>query len=491
MTNSYTRPIYRGKPLTFLNFNAILATDVYKLCHQDAVPDDVDGVFSYQEARIKNTVIVPYGQQMLLMKTLANPISMEDIDEAEDYCKRNNAIFHRDIWEWVLNKFGGYFPIEVRTVPEGTPINSGNVMLTIEASEKFPGEWGPYKFGWLAQYIETFMLRGVWYTTTIASYGRKMKQEFKRFYEISGANLDMLVWALNDFGARGVPNKETAEMGGSAHQVNFRGSDTIEGQLAAEQYYFCETASGFAVPASEHFIECSFGLDEEGEEEYLKMMITKFAPRGIVSIVIDGKDMYRATRKLCSPEFVKLIKESGGKVVFRPDSGDMMDTVPWILNEQAKAFGFTLNAKGFKVINNVGVIQGDGIDNVSAVNLMGKIVALGYSADVFVMGSGGGLLQKVNRDSLKFAQKACAIQRKNGVWEGIAKDPITDPGKMSKKGRVSLAQRNGETGPDSYFTYDIDQGLPENCTDVMVTIYDRGVLFNKITFEQIRANAAV
>ena len=34
---------------------------------------------------------------------------------------------------------------------------------------------------------------------------------------------------------------------------------------------------------------------------------------------------------------------------------------------------------------------------------------LGYAADVVIFGSGGALLQKVNRDTLKFAQKACAI----------------------------------------------------------------------------------
>ena len=65
--------------------------------------------------------------------------------------------------------------------------------------------------------------------------------------------------------------------------------------------------------------------------------------------------------------------------------------------------------------------------------LMQKVVGLGYAPESVVMGSGGGLLQKVNRDTLKFAQKAAAIKI-DGKWVDMFKDPITDPGKKSKTG---------------------------------------------------------
>ena len=476
-------------------FNLILATDVYKFSHSFAYPENVVGMYSYQEARTKTDVIVPFGMQMVLTKTLANPITMEDIQVAEDFCRKNGALFAREKWEYIVNEYDGYLPVKIRTVPEGTPVRSGNVLVTVECVD-------PEVF-WIASYIETFLLRGIWYPTTIATIGREMKEQFANFYEVSGANKDMLVWAMNDFGARGVTCAEQAEIGGAAHMVNFQGSDTVEGIEAANLYYDCEMASTFAVPATEHSVECSFGLDEEGEEEYLRHTITHLGrPGGLVSIVIDGKDVYRATRKLCSPEFVQLIKDSGAKIVFRPDSGDMMEIVPWILKQQEEAFGFTLNAKGYKVINNVGVIQGDGIDKLSAFSLMGKIVSMGYSADVFVMGSGGGLLQKVNRDTFKFAQKASAILVKDYfdlswgdahqlVWIPISKDPVTDHGKKSKAGRVSLARKIGETGPDSFVSYDMADGVPDGYVDALVTVYDKGVLMYRITLDEVRKNAAV
>jgi len=464
------------------DFNLILATDIYKFSHPSAYAPNVTGMYAYQEARTKGDIIVPFGAQMLVMKTLANNVTKKMVDHAEKFCRKNNAAFDRAKWDYIIEKYDGYLPVTVRTVAEGTPVMSGNVILTVECTD-------PEVF-WLASYIETFLLRGIWYPTTIATQGRLMKQKFAHFYEISGAMLDNLVWAMNDFGARGVTSAEQAEIGGAAHMVNFKGSDTTEGIDAANIYYNDVMSSDFAVSATEHSIECSFGLEDAGEREYLKHTIELFMPRGIGSIVIDGKDVYRAVRTLCEPEFVNLVKTSGGKLVARPDSGDMMEIVPWILQQFEAAYGYALNRKGFKQLNNVGVIQGDGIDLLSSQSLMGKIVALGYSADVFVMGSGGGLLQKVNRDTFKFAQKASAIlvDRK---WVPIAKDPVTDPGKKSKAGRVSLAHKIGGTSPQDYVSYDIDLGVPSGYEDALVTIYDHGKLMNFITLAEVRKNAAI
>jgi nicotinamide phosphoribosyltransferase len=487
-----------------LRFNIILATDAYKFSHPFSYPKYMTGMYAYQEARTKGRdIMVPFGMQMLLWKTLANPITREDIEEAAEFCAANGTLFYREGWERILNECGGMLPVKIRTVREGTPVPSGNVIVTVEAVGDF---------FWLASYIETFLLRGIWYPTTIATNDRAFKKELKQLFEISGASMDMLVWMLNDFGARGVPAAEVAEIGGCAHMPSFMGSDTIEGIRAANVYYY-EAMASFGVPATEHSIECSFGLDEEGEEEYLEHIITTLArPGGIVSIVIDGKDVYRATRMLCSPKFVELIKNCKAKIVLRPDSGDMMVIVPWILEQLRVAFGVVFNDKGYmKFAANVGVIQGDGIDMLTARSLIGKIVVQKYQADVIVLGSGGGLLQKVNRDTYKFAQKASAIRvdasreggaeriartvesdvvlAPDGAWIAISKDPVTDPGKQSKAGRVSLA-RNTVTG--EFKSYDLDRDtLEADWEDALVTVYDCGVLYNAITLAEVRENVAV
>lgn len=468
--------------MNVLKTNLILAADSYKLSHAFAYPENIVGMFSYIEARSRNDMIIPFGLQMFLKKVLSNPITMADIDEAEAFAKAHGEPFTRQAWEYIVTTYGGYLPLTIYAVPEGTPVPSGNALVTIQCID-------PEVF-WLSSYVETMVQRAVWYPTTIASMDYAIKKEIKHFYTLSGADMGLLPFALHDFGGRGVTCAEQAEIGGAAHLVNFMGSDTMEG-IRAANFYYNEPMSAFSVPATEHSVECSFGLDDEGEEAYLDHVLTNLAkPGGIVSIVIDGRDVFRAAEKLCTIFRNKIIA-SGAKVVFRPDSGDMMDVVPRILRLQHAAFGAVRNDKGYLKINNVGIIQGDGVDHMSIKGLLGKVLAMGFSADNVIFGSGGALLQKVNRDTFKFAQKVSAILGHDGKelkWVGIAKDPITDPGKKSKAGRLSLA-RHKMTG--GYITYDVDQPLSEEFEDVMVLVYDYGQLFGKTTLAEVRARCAL
>ena len=63
--------------------------------------------------------------------------------------------------------------------------------------------------------------------------------------------MDRLPFKLHDFGFRGASSVESAAIGGSAHLVNFKGTDTIAALVAARQYYNCPMA-GFSIPAAEH-----------------------------------------------------------------------------------------------------------------------------------------------------------------------------------------------------------------------------------------------
>jgi len=460
-----------------LKFNPILATDSYKLSHAKAYPDDVTGMFSYITARTGGRdTIVPFGLSMWIQKFLSVQVTYDHIEEADAFAAAHGEPFNREAWEYLVESYSGYMPVVIRAVPEGTPVPSGHVLVTIECLDE--------KLFWLSSYLETALQRGFWYPTTIASMDYAIKREIAHFYRISGADLGMLPFALHDFGARGVSSAETAEIGGAAHLVNFMGSDTIEG-IRAANYYYKEPMAAFSVPATEHSIECAFGSDPLEEKAYISHVLNIYAkPGSIVSIVIDGYDVYRAAEMLCT-EFKDIIIASGAKVVFRPDSGDMMEVVPRILNLQAAAFGYTMTAKGYKKINNVGLLQGDGVDHMSIKSLLGKILAMGYSADNIVFGSGGALLQKVNRDTFKFAQKASAVL-KNGTWVGIAKNPITDPGKQSMAGVLTLV-RSKMTG--EYIS--VEHFNPDEYMEVLETVYAYGKQYNVPTLAEIRARVAI
>jgi nicotinamide phosphoribosyltransferase len=100
---------------------------------------------------------------------------------------------------------------------------------------------------------------------------------------------------------------------------------------------------------------------------------------------------------------------------------------------------------------------------------------------------GGALLQQLDRDTQKFAMK-CSSAQINGTWVDVQKDPITDSGKKSKAGRVTLWTSGGEfksavTQPNEWS----DKGT--EWTNALVEVYRDGKLVNEITFDEVRANA--
>ena len=95
---------------------------------------------------------------------------------------------------------------------------------------------------------------------------------------------------------------------------------------------------------------------------------------------------------------------------------------------------------------------------------------------------GAELLQKVNRDTLKFAMKASAANV-SGIWRDVYKDPVTDQGKASKRGRLAVVSvPNGEVKT----VREEDLGKRENSLEV---IYRNGKLLQSCTLEDVRQRA--
>lgn len=482
-----------------LKISLICRMDSYKFSHPYAYPEDIgiQGMTSYGEARIDHSeVIIPFGMQLLMKRYLTQRIFMRDVDKAEQFAIAHfgRPLFKRAAWEKVVKEYGGFLPLIIRSVPEGTPIRGGQPIYTVTCLDE--------DLFWMSAGFETMIQRGIWYPTTITTQDYDIMGDLKRWYEMTGADMGLLPFALHDFGGRGVTCAEQAEIGGAAHLVNFMGSDTIEGILAAN-FYYKEVMAGFSVYATEHSIECSFGGGREDALRYIRQQLKNAKELGvpIVSIVLDGYDVYREAELCCTVLHDEIIN-CGAKIVFRPDSGDMMEVVPRLLALQEAAFGYDMTPQGFKKIRTVGIIQGDGVDHGAIRSLLGKVIySLRYSADCVIFGSGGALLQKCNRDTLKFAQKACSILveapatglRQDGplpklVWKGISKNPITDSGKKSKEGVLTLV-RSKMTGELSVARLDLGE-LDAEFEDIMQLVYNCGDLYNETTLAEVRARVA-
>jgi len=453
--------------------NFLLDTDSYKASHWLQYPPNTEKVFSYIESRGgKYDRTVFFGLQIYLKKYLAQPITQAMIDQAEMFFAFHGEPFNKEDWQYILDTFGGKLPVEVRAVKEGTLIPYKNVLVTIENT-------GGPRTAWLTSYIETSIHRAVWYPTTVASNSWTSKQIIRRFMEETADEESMagLVYKLHDFGARGVSSKESAGIGGAAHLVNFRGTDTITGAIYAMKYYNTKIVPAESVPAAEHSSITTWL--KGGEKDAYRNMLKQFGGKyPIISVVSDSYDIYNAVEKLWGGELKKDVIKCGSMLVIRPDSGDPATVVTKIALLLDTAFGSELNSKGYKVLNNVRIIQGDGINTETIREILAGLRGYGFSADNVVFGQGGALLQQLDRDTNKFAMKS-SWALINGKEVDVYKDPVTDPGKWSKRGRVELYQDvEGE-----FFT-DV-QGRTD-ATPMLETVFLDGEVVKEYTFDEVR-----
>jgi len=459
--------------------NIILNTDSYKVSMFKQYPVGTTGVYSYIESRGgKYDKTVMFGLQGFIKEYLTTPVTREDIEVADKILTAHGVPFNREGWEYIVEQLGGRLPVKIRAVPEGSVVPVSNVLVTIENTD-------PNCF-WLTTWLETALLRSVWYGTTVATQSYTIKKVIAEYLEKTGdpSGID---FKLHDFGARGVSSLESAGIGGAGHLINFMGTDTITGILYAMEYYDADVC-GFSIPAMEHSTVTSWG--RENEAKAYSNMVTQYGkPGAILAVVSDSFDIYEAS-KMWGTELKQQVIDSGATVVIRPDSGDPVEVLPKVVGILNTGFGHTKNSKGYKVLNNVRVIWGDGINIQSIQAIMRIMVDLnGWSADNFAFGMGGALLQIVDRDTQRFAMKCSSVQV-DGEWRDVVKDPITDSGKRSKGGRVRLFTNSGgeyASGVSAPTGWS-DKGIG-GWTDALVTVYEDGSLTKSYTFDEVRANS--
>jgi len=456
--------------------NLLLNTDSYKASHYLQYPPGTEYVSSYIESRggaYPETLF--FGLQIFLKSVLSTPFTAVDIDEAEAILTAHGEPFNRTGWEHILKNHDGRLPLRIQSVKEGALVPLSNILVQVVNTDP--------AVPWLTSYMETALLRAVWYPTTVATRSHTIKTIIKRaLAETSDDPAGQIAFKLHDFGARGVSSKESAGIGGCAHLVNFMGSDTLAGVLYARRYYN-ENMAAFSIPAAEHSTITAWGRECEADA-YTNMLSCFGAPGRLVAVVSDSYDIYSAARDIWGKKLKGKVEEMGGTLVVRPDSGDPTIVPVEIVSILAEAFGSSVNKKGYRVLAPcVRVIQGDGVNEHSIAAILENLKAKGFAADNIVFGMGGELLQTMNRDTLKFAMKASAIKGADGAWRDVFKDPVTDHGKSSKKGRLALVKRNS-----AYRTIaESELGSDEN---LLEDVYFNGRLLREQSFKEIRSLAA-
>lgn len=468
----------------------ILNADTYKATHWTFEHPQFEKSYGYIEARKggKFDHVQFFGLQYALRYYLSQQVTPEMIDEAEAELTAHGIPFNREMWTRIVWEHNGYLPVIVKALPEGTVVDQGTVLVTIESTDALcPG---------IAAYVETMLLRAIWYPTTIATRSMRWHNLLERYLEESGTP-ELADWLMVDFGARGAHSTEAAAIAGMAHLVNFQVTDNLMGIRFAKHAYRWDGMPGFSIPATEHSVTTSWGKENEKAffERILEVHGNKTMPDGSrypVSVVIDTYDQDAAIRKWLTPEseggLLDHLRQSTMRLVLRPDSGDPIINVIHCLDLIGSLVGFTVNEKGYRVLPDfVRLIQGDGINEDSLRRILQRAVYHKWSVDNLVFGSGGGLLvHEAERDTHRFAMKTSYVQI-GGIPRDVRKEVATDPSKASKAGRFAVIRSEGS----QKLTTINERDLPAGERDWLDVVYYDGRLSNTQAWPEVRALAAI
>jgi len=447
-----------------------MLSDGYKYSHAPIYPPNTTLVHSYMESRGgPMDEIVCYGYYQFIKRYLTGRVvTIERIQRMKKLV--NSAfgfeMFNEKGWMSLYRKHKGLLPIKIWAKPEGSLVGQREPIMAVENTDP--------EFFWLTNFLETLLVNS-WYPITVASNSLRSRKLQKKYLTGTSVNSEapmLLNTRLHDFGQRGVTCPEQAAIGGSAHLLSYMGTDTFAALAFIQDWYDddLDKVFGITIPASEHSTITAWG--EAFELKAFENMLDRF-PKGIIACVSDSFDIERAIREYWGKKLKQKVLSRDGTLVIRPDSGDPVMSTQKVAQAIWETFGGHTNSKGFKVFDpHVRMIQGDGIDFESLGDILANFKALGFSTENIAFGSGGGLLQNWNRDTLKFAFK-CSYGEVNGESVDVRKNPkawnadgeYVQSNKFSKSGRfdsMPLLFEDGEIKGKHYFQDIVDKVRAHN-----------------------------
>ncbi|KAJ3144657.1 hypothetical protein HDU89_008103 [Geranomyces variabilis] len=480
-----------------------LLTDSYKTSHYSLYPN-AKKMVAYGEFRTsyeKDTEderMVFYGIRYLIENYIAVQWTEQEILEAELFFSTHNAgftpfPFPKDLFLKFVKENNGYFPVRIQALPEGTVIYPHVPVYQITASNDY---------ALLVTYLET-ILTMTWYPSTVATLSRRCRTHIEAAYDrtVDDDARGTLASRLHDFGFRGCTSVEQSVVGGCAHLLNFDGTDTLSAAYYAQFKLNGGKPVATSIPATEHSVMTAFPT----EKEAIIRLLNNYG-HGVCACVMDSYDYVNALENVL-PAVAKHKLEKGGFLVLRPDSGDPVEVVMQGLFAIEKVFGTTLNSKGYKVVTGASIIQGDAVTPSSLHAILAAAERAGFAAQNVGFGMGGGLLQKVNRDTMSFATKLSEIVYADGTERDVMKMPKTGTGKISLPGVFAVikdadgipivhpATSSTPTSSSTATTNHTNTTTTTAATDLLHTVYDHGralptsPVFDDFTTVRARLNA--
>jgi len=379
-----------------------------------------------------------------------------------------------ELFRKIVDECDGWFPVEIRALPEGSVVYPHVPLWTITAKGEFSG---------LVTFLETLLSISTWYPCTVATLSRRCRDVIEAAFakSVDEDGQGLLDSRLHDFGFRGCASLEQAIHGGVAHLINFRGTDTLPAAYHAQYALNNGNPVASSIPASEHSVMLGYDCDSSA----LEAIIEKFGG-GPYSVVLDTWDYKKALEEDLALVAEKA-KEAGGTLVIRPDSGDPTEMVLIALEAANKVFGFHTNSKGYRVLKNSAVIFGDGLSYATLGVILNAVMFAGWSAQNVAFGMGSHLLHRVHRDTMSFAVKVShSIDPTGRIHRDMAKVPKTEKAKFSIPGRFYVCHCGSH--PIVY----PEESHSKSCDNMLKLVYDYGRPINRKaeSFDEMRDRVA-
>lgn len=312
--------------------NPMLETDFYKTIHHLAYVPKLDYLVSYWTPRMSRiegvNKVVMFGLQALIKEHLIDAFNKYFFCRPWGEIKReyirviSNTMTEQAADTTELQRLYalGYLPIQISAVPEGKRVNIKTPMFEIKNTVK--------GFGWLVNYLETYISVNIWQPMTAATIAYTYREIVERFYDLSvDEGTVPYSAACGDFSMRGMTAKEAAYRASAGHLLSFTGTATIAAIMWMEDFYNCNCENevvGRGVPSTEHSVMSSYGRD--GEFECYRHLIEDVFKTGPLSMVSDTYDYWNVITNYL-PRLKNSIMNRDGKIIIRGDSGDPVDII--------------------------------------------------------------------------------------------------------------------------------------------------------------------
>lgn len=352
-----------------MNLFAPFNSDGYKLGHAAMYADGTESVYSnltprsdriYRQkaTRFYDGKLVVIGVQGAVMEIVENWQRFFDMDKGIAIARFKLLCDHY-LGPGVVSTDNlaelhdlGFLPLEIKAIEEGRKVPMGIPVLTIRNTAKHAY--------WLVNFLETTISDLTWKPMTNATIAGEYKAMLRHYAQVTGSDPAGVLFQAHDFSARGMSGPEDAARSGFGHLAHFLGTDTLGAVLYAMEYYGAKDFVAASVPATEHAVatsnilkierELNHDMADRLEAEMLFMrdLITRKFPTGIVSYVADSFDFWAVlTDILPQLKDVILARQSNGitpgKLVIRPDSGDPVQVICGmkpVIGENRKAVEF-------------------------------------------------------------------------------------------------------------------------------------------------------